>query len=104
MQMLLITTQIIFRTQDLEPWFKENSNFYLFTKVFFKLCSNWIKPIMQEVANLSKDDTPDDWDFAEVVIEFYRKKGYSSESKVLITCPPMLGLISKLKQIFRFKH
>ena len=72
----------LLRTQDLEPWFKENSNLYLFTKESFMQTNARIglNPIMQEVAQFESIDidTPDDWELAEVMIEFYRKKGLFS--------------------------
>ena len=69
----------LIRTQDLEPWFKENSNLYLFTKESFGMTKARIgkKPIMLETAPFESTDidTPDDWDLAEVMVEYYKKKG-----------------------------
>ena len=66
------------RTQDLEPWFKENSNLYLFTKASFMKTKARIgeKPMMLVTpANESIDiDNPDDWDLAELMVEFLSKK------------------------------
>ena len=67
------------RTQDLEPWYQENSNLYLFTKEGFSTTNARIgsKPMMLETPPFESTDidTPDDWDLAEVMIEYYRKKG-----------------------------
>jgi CMP-N-acetylneuraminic acid synthetase len=66
------------RTQDLEPWFKENSNLYLFTKESFKKTNARIgtKPIMMvtEPYESTDIDTPDDWDLGEIVVEYYKRK------------------------------
>lgn len=66
------------RTQDLEPWFKENSNLYLFTKESFKKTNARIgtKPIMMvtEPYESTDIDTPDDWDLAQIVVEYYKRK------------------------------
>jgi CMP-N-acetylneuraminic acid synthetase len=70
----------LIRTQDLEPWYQENSNLYLFTKESFNLSNARIgkKPMMLETAPFESTDidTPDDWDLAEVMVEYYRKKGF----------------------------
>lgn len=70
----------LIRTQDLEPWFQENSNLYLFTKQSFELTGARIgrSPQMFVTAPLESTDidTPNDWDLAESIVEFYRKKGF----------------------------
>lgn len=70
----------LIRTQDLEPWYQENSNLYLFTKESFNKTKARIgkKPMILETAPFESTDidTPDDWDLAEVMIEYYRKKGF----------------------------
>ena len=67
------------RTQDLEPWYQENSNLYLFTKEGFGTTHARIgsKPMMLETPLFESTDidTPDDWDLGEVMVEYYRKKG-----------------------------
>ncbi len=67
------------RTQDLEPWYQENSNLYLFTKDSFKKAKARIgkNPIMLETDPFESIDidTEYDWDLAEVMVEFYQKKG-----------------------------
>lgn len=56
------------RTQDLEPWFEENSNLYIFTRASFAKTSARIgrKPMMYESPKFESIDidTPADWDFA----------------------------------------
>ena len=60
----------LLRTQDLEPWFEENSNLYIFTKESFKRTKARIgkKPMMYETPKFESIDidTKDDWDFATV--------------------------------------
>ncbi len=67
------------RTQDLKPWFKENSNLYLFTKDSFNITKARIgkNPMLLETPPFESIDidTPDDWDLALVMVEYYRKKG-----------------------------
>jgi CMP-N-acetylneuraminic acid synthetase len=59
------------RTQDLEPWFEENSNLYLFTAESFASTRARIgaRPMMFETPRLeSLDiDDQDEWDAAEIV-------------------------------------
>ena len=69
----------LIRTQDLKPWYQENSNLYLFTKDSFSRTKARIgkNPMMLETAPFESTDidTPDDWDLAEVMVEYYKKKG-----------------------------
>lgn len=69
----------LIRTQDLDPWFQENSNLYLFTKKSFLSTNARIgsKPMTLETPWFESTDidTPDDWELAEVMIEYYKKKG-----------------------------
>jgi CMP-N-acetylneuraminic acid synthetase len=62
------------RTQDLEPWYEENSNLYVFTRDSFASTRARIgrKPMMYEgPAFESIDiDTPQDWDFAVVAARY----------------------------------
>src|SRR5690606_15527219 len=66
------------RTQDLEPWFEENSNIYLFTRDSFRATDARIgrKPMMFEGPRFESIDidTPDDWDFAVVAARFMREQ------------------------------
>ena len=63
-------------TQQLEPWFEENSNFYLFTRNSFSHTSARIglKPIMYETPHFESFDidTPVDWQFAEIANRYLR--------------------------------
>lgn len=56
------------RTQDLVPWFEENSNLYIFTRESFARTNARIgtKPMMYESPKFESIDidTPADWDFA----------------------------------------
>jgi len=62
------------RTQDLEPWYEENSNFYIFSKESFFHRSARIgkKPMMYETGKIESVDidTPDDWFIAESIANF----------------------------------
>jgi CMP-N-acetylneuraminic acid synthetase len=62
------------RTQDLEPWFEENSNLYIFTRESFAKTNARIgvKPAMYEGPYFESIDidTPDDWDFAVVAARY----------------------------------
>jgi CMP-N-acetylneuraminic acid synthetase len=66
------------RTQDLEPWFEENSNLYIFSRSSFMSTNARIgrRPVMFEgPAFESIDiDTPQDWDFAIVAARFMQEK------------------------------
>ena len=69
----------LLRTQDLQPWFKENSNLYLFTKKSFgktnaRIGLNPMIFISKEFESLDID-TQDDWDMGEVIIKYYKEKG-----------------------------
>jgi CMP-N-acetylneuraminic acid synthetase len=63
--------QKLVRTQDLEPWFEENSNLYIFTKESFRTTGARIgkKPIMYETPRFESLDIDDQasWDLAELV-------------------------------------
>jgi CMP-N-acetylneuraminic acid synthetase len=60
----------LIRTQDLDPWYEENSNLYLFTGESFKQTRARIgkHPMMYESPQFESIDidTPEDWDFAVV--------------------------------------
>ncbi len=70
----------LLRTQDLEPWYEENSNLYLFTRDSFNRTKARIgkKPIMLETPPFESTDidTPDDWALAEVMVKYYQQKGF----------------------------
>ena len=59
------------RTQDLEPWYEENSNLYIFTRESFQATDARIgrKPMMFETPRMESFDidTPVDWTICETV-------------------------------------
>lgn len=59
------------RTQDLEPWYEENSNLYVFTLDSFEKTNARIgaKPMMFETPRMESFDidTPVDWTICEIV-------------------------------------
>ena len=61
----------LIRTQDLEPWFEENSNLYIFSAESFAATGARIgkRPILFETPRLDslEIDTQEDWDLAELV-------------------------------------
>ncbi len=61
----------LIRTQDLEPWFEENSCLYLFTRDSFKTTNARIgeNPLMFETPRLESVDIdePEDWQLAEAL-------------------------------------
>lgn len=61
-------------TQDLEPWFEENSNLYIFTAESFAATHARIgrKPMMYEAPHFESIDidTPADWDFAVLAAKY----------------------------------
>ena len=65
------------RTQDLEPWFEENSNLYIFTRPSFQSTNARIgrKPMMYQGPSFESIDidTPEDWDFAVVAARFMQE-------------------------------
>lgn len=66
------------RTQDLEPWYEENSNLYIFTRNSFAETNARIgkNPMMYEgpIFESIDIDTPQDWDFAVVAARFLEEK------------------------------
>lgn len=65
-------------TQDLEPWFEENSNLYIFTKESFGKTNARIgvNPMIYITPKFESIDidTPDDWDFAVVASSYLLSK------------------------------
>lgn len=65
-------------TQDLEPWFEENSNLYIFTADSFAKTKARIgkEPMMFEGPYFESVDidTPADWDFAVVAARFMQEQ------------------------------
>ena len=65
----------LIRTQDLEPWYEENSNLYIFTAESFAATNARIgkQPIMFETPRLESIDIDDqtDWQLAEAVAQYF---------------------------------
>jgi CMP-N-acetylneuraminic acid synthetase len=69
----------LIRTQDLEPWFEENSNLYIFTAESFASTQARIgrKPMMfvnPRIESIDIDDQ-EDWDFAMIAARYLREQG-----------------------------
>lgn len=64
----------LIRTQDLEPWYEENSNMYLFTKDSFASTEARIgrKPILYVNPRMESIDIDDaaDWEFAMIAAKY----------------------------------
>jgi len=64
----------LIRTQDLEPWYEENSNLYIFTRESFAATQGRIgrTPIMFESPRFESIDIDDqdDWDFAVIAARY----------------------------------
>ncbi|MCI0504634.1 MAG: acylneuraminate cytidylyltransferase family protein [Gammaproteobacteria bacterium] len=62
------------RTQDLEPWYEENSNLYIFTRDSFAKTNARIgkQPMMYETPRLESIDIDDqyDWDLAVIAARY----------------------------------
>jgi CMP-N-acetylneuraminic acid synthetase len=67
----------LLRTQDLEPWFEENSNLYIFSKSSFTTSNARIgkKPILFETPRAESADIDDQegWDIAETMAKAGKK-------------------------------
>lgn len=68
----------LLRTQDLEAWYEENSNLYIFTRQSFEKSNARIgtKPMMYETPKFESIDidTPEDWDFAVAATQYLLNK------------------------------
>ena len=68
----------LIRTQDLEPWYEENSCLFIFTKESFKSTNARIgkTPTMFETPALESIDIdePADWMMAEALAEYFQRK------------------------------
>jgi CMP-N-acetylneuraminic acid synthetase len=66
------------RTQDLEPWYEENSNLYIFTKESFAKTNARIGkyPMMYVMPKLESIDIdePEDWELAEIAAQYFKNK------------------------------
>ena len=73
----------LIRTQDLEPWFEENSNLYIFSRDSFAKTQARIgkQPMMFEGPYFESIDidTPQDWDFAEVAARYLQEQAAAKE-------------------------
>lgn len=62
------------QTQELEPWFEENSNLYVFSRASFAASNARIgaKPVMLVTPKMESIDIdePEDWNFAEIVARY----------------------------------
>ncbi|MEK7991445.1 MAG: acylneuraminate cytidylyltransferase family protein [Thiotrichaceae bacterium] len=65
----------LIRTQDLEPWFEENSNLYIFTKQSFAKTNARIgqKPMMYTMSKFESIDIdePEDWEMAVIAAQYF---------------------------------
>jgi CMP-N-acetylneuraminic acid synthetase len=70
-------------TQELEPWYEENSNLYIFTRESFASTGARIgkRPLMYQgpVFESIDIDTPDDWDFAVLAAQYLQRKAPASK-------------------------
>jgi hypothetical protein len=66
----------LIRTQDLEPWYEENSNLYIFSKESFNTVNARIgkNPIIFETPRFESFDidNQDDWVLAELVAKYLK--------------------------------
>ena len=71
--------EILLRTQDLEPWFEENSNLYLFSSSSFSATGARIgrKPLLHEMPRIESMDIDDEegWQIAEAVCQYRMARG-----------------------------
>ncbi|MFD0859905.1 acylneuraminate cytidylyltransferase family protein [Roseovarius aquimarinus] len=69
--------QNLIQTQDLEPWYEENSNLFIFSRRSFAATGARIgrAPILHEMSKLEAIDidTPEDWALAEAVAGMARR-------------------------------
>jgi CMP-N-acetylneuraminic acid synthetase len=67
----------LIRTQDLEPWFEENSNLYIFSRGSFARTNARIgaKPILYVAPRIESVDIDDqeDWDFAQIAAQYLKE-------------------------------
>jgi CMP-N-acetylneuraminic acid synthetase len=74
------------RTQDLEPWYEENSNLYVFTRASFAASGARIgrRPMMYEGPFFESIDidTPQDWDFAVVAARYMQELAARTQEQV----------------------
>lgn len=72
----------LIQTQDLEPWYEENSNLYLFSAASFAATRARIgkRPMMFETPQLESVDidTPTDWDVADSIAALMLRRSRES--------------------------
>jgi CMP-N-acetylneuraminic acid synthetase len=72
----------LIQTQDLEPWYEENSNLYLFSRASFAATRARIgkRPMMFETPQLESVDidTPTDWDVADSIAALMLRRSRES--------------------------
>jgi CMP-N-acetylneuraminic acid synthetase len=75
----------LIRTQDLEPWFEENSNLYIFSRDSFAETNARIgkKPILFETTRAESADIDDQegWDIAETLAKAEKRRPESGKLK-----------------------
>jgi CMP-N-acetylneuraminic acid synthetase len=75
------------RTQDLEPWFEENSNLYLFNQESFLATRSRIgrTPMMFVTPKIESVDIDDQesWDFGEALVKSTLAAGQGPPSGIL---------------------
>ena len=68
----------LIQTQDLEPWYEENSNLYIFSRDSFAKTNARIgkQPLLHEMDKMeaSDIDTPEDWDLAAALAGMRKAK------------------------------
>lgn len=71
---------MLLRTQDLEPWFEENSNLYIFTASSFAETGARIgkKPLLHEMCRLECLDIDDEegWQMAEALCQYLSRNNH----------------------------
>jgi len=73
----------LIQTQDLEPWFEENSNLYIFSADSFAAANARIgkRPLLHVMSRVEAMDidTPEDWALTEAVAIMRRTQGLAAE-------------------------
>ncbi len=71
----------LIQTQDLEPWFEENSNLYIFSRESFTATNGRIgaKPAMlitEKMESIDIDE-PEDWELARIAAQYFSERSSS---------------------------
>lgn len=68
----------LIQTQDLEPWYEENSNLYIFSRESFAATNARIgkKPVMLVTPKFESIDIdePEDWGFAQIAADYFARR------------------------------